>query len=61
MADSGLFSSAGGDRADKPNVLKVITDGNTNSDRKPYPTVLEPLVVSCLSSLTFYSIDQIRM
>ncbi|CAH3172036.1 unnamed protein product [Porites lobata] len=44
MANSGLFSSAGGDRADKPNVLVVITDGKTNSDSKPYSSVLAPLI-----------------
>jgi len=44
MANSGLFSSAGGDRGDKPNVLVVITDGKTNSGSKAYPTVLAPLI-----------------
>jgi len=43
-ADSGLFSSAGGDRGDKPNVLMVITDGRTNRGSKPYPRVLAPLI-----------------
>ena len=46
MANSGLFSSGGGDRADKPNVLVVITDGKTNSGSKPYSSVLAPLIVS---------------
>lgn len=44
MANSGLFSSAGGDRIDKPNVLVVITDGKTNSGSKAYKTVLAPLI-----------------
>ncbi len=46
MANSGLFSSAGGDRGDKPNVLVVITDGKTNHGSKAYSTVLRPLIVS---------------
>lgn len=46
MANTGLFSSAGGDRTDKPNVLVVITDGKTNSGSKAYQTVLAPLIVS---------------
>lgn len=49
MANSGLFSSAGGDRGDKPNVLVVITDGKTNSSSKAYSSVLAPLIVSWLS------------
>ncbi|XP_078348187.1 uncharacterized protein LOC144633234 isoform X3 [Oculina patagonica] len=44
MANSGLFSSAGGDRGDKPNVLVVITDGKTNHGSKAYSTVLRPLI-----------------
>ena len=49
MANSGLFSSAGGDRGDKPNVLVVITDGKTNSGSKAYSSVLTPLIVSWVS------------
>ena len=46
MANSELFSSRGGDRGDKPNVLIVITDGKTNSGSKAYSIVLRPLIVS---------------
>ena len=48
LANSRLFSSAGGDRGDKPNVLVVITDGQTNHGSKPYSTVLRPLIVSAV-------------
>lgn len=47
LANSQLFSSAGGLRSDKPNVLIVMTDGKTNAGSKPYKTVLAPLKVSC--------------
>ncbi|XP_031563116.1 coadhesin-like [Actinia tenebrosa] len=43
MASNELFTPAGGDRSDKPNVLLVLTDGNTNIDSKPYSVVLAPL------------------
>lgn len=56
MANSGLFSSGGGDRGDKPNVLVVITDGKTNHGSKAYSTVLRPLIVSMLFYFTFCSI-----
>ena len=49
MANSGLFTAAGGDRGDKPNVLVVITDGKTNSRSKAYSSVLAPLIVSRFS------------
>jgi len=45
MAASGLFTTAGGDRSDKPNILIVFTDGKTNRGSKPYPAVLRPLQV----------------
>ena len=45
MADSQLFSNAGGLRSDKPNVLIVMTDGKTNSGSRPYSAVLVPLKV----------------
>ena len=45
LANSQLFSSAGGLRSDKPNVLIVMTDGKTNAGSKPYKTVLAPLKV----------------
>ena len=54
MANSELFSSRGGDRGDKPNVLVVISDGKTNQGSKAYSTVLGPLIVSMLF-LLFYS------
>ncbi|XP_078364486.1 von Willebrand factor A domain-containing protein 2-like [Oculina patagonica] len=43
LANSQLFSRAGGFRSDKPNVLIVITDGKTEYGSKPYKTVLAPL------------------
>ncbi|XP_031560297.1 uncharacterized protein LOC116296417 [Actinia tenebrosa] len=43
MASNELFTTAGGDRSDKPNVLLVLTDGNTNSDSKLNSVVLAPL------------------
>ena len=46
LANSHLFSGAGGLRSDKPNVLIVMTDGKTNAGSKPYKTVLAPLKVS---------------
>ena len=45
LADSELFTAAGGDRADKPNVLLVFTDGNTNLNSEPYYKILPPLKV----------------
>lgn len=45
MAAQKLFTDAGGDRKDKPNVLIVLTDGKTNRGSKPYPEVLRPLQV----------------
>ena len=35
-----------GDRPDKPNVLLVLTDGNTNEGSKPFSQVMPPLNVS---------------
>ncbi len=46
MAASQMFSTAGGNWADKPHVLIVITDGETNPGSKAYSTVLAPLIVS---------------
>ena len=46
MAANKLFTVAGGDRNDKPNILIVLTDGKTNRGSKPYPEVLQPLQVS---------------
>ena len=45
MAAQKLFTDAGGDRKDKPNILVVLTDGKTNRGSKPYPEVLRPLQV----------------
>ena len=45
LANSQLFTGAGGQRSDKPNVLIVMTDGHTNPESKPYKTVLAPLKV----------------
>ena len=35
-----------GDRPDKPNVLLVLTDGDTNEGSKPFNQVIPPLNVS---------------
>ena len=45
LANNQLFTVAGGQRSDKPNVLIVMTDGYTNPQSKPYKTVLAPLKV----------------
>lgn len=42
MASSIFFDSAT-DRPQYPNVMIVLTDGNTNAGSKPYSEVLEPL------------------
>lgn len=55
MANSGLFSSGGGDRGDKPNVLVVISDGKTNRGSKAYSTVLRPLIVSMLFFILYFA------
>ena len=67
MANSGLFSSSGGDRGDKRNVLVVITDGKTNRGSKPYSSVLAPLIVStspssilCSYFVAFFSVTSER-
>lgn len=51
LANSQLFSSAGGDRSNRKNVLIVMTDGKTNAGSKPYKTVLAPLKVKVTSPL----------
>ena len=51
MASSQLFTTAGGDRSTKPNILIVFTDGKTNEGSKPYPDALRSLQVSPNSSL----------
>ena len=53
LANSQLFSSAGGDRSNRKNVLVVMTDGKTNAGSKPYKTVLAPLKVNVTSPLVF--------
>ena len=50
LANNQLFTDAGGQRSDKPNVLIVMTDGHTNPGSKPYKTVLAPLKVGCFLS-----------
>ena len=37
-----------GDRPEKPNVLIVLTDGDTNEGSRPFPEVLPPLEVLTL-------------
>lgn len=54
LANTQLFTNAGGLRSDKPNVLIVMTDGKTNAGSKPYKTVLAPLKVGRVLS---YSIS----
>lgn len=49
MASSQLFTAAGGDRPNKPNILIVFTDGKTNYGSKPYPDVLRPLQVRVIN------------
>lgn len=54
LANMELFSEQGGDRADKPNVLIVITDGRTNPiSSQPYSEVLQPLQVTITKPLCF--------
>ncbi|KAJ7383096.1 hypothetical protein OS493_030626 [Desmophyllum pertusum] len=49
-ANMDLFSEKGGDRADKPDVLIVITDGLTHpTESTPYPTVLKPFKASIVT------------
>jgi len=40
-----------GDRPDIPNVLLVLTDGNTNEGSKPFSQVLPPLKVIPINKL----------
>ena len=42
-----------GDRPDVPNVLLVLTDGNTNEGSKPFSQVLTPLEVFKISYYFF--------
>ena len=45
MAESKLFSCAGGERPNVPHVLIVITDGKTSRRSKKYEDVLRPFKV----------------
>ena len=45
MAGEVMFTTAGGDRPDKPDVLVILTDGKTNKDSQPYDVVNKPLRV----------------
>ena len=45
MANNELFTAAGGDRPDKPNVLLVFTDGNPRGLYKPFSETVPPLEV----------------
>ena len=47
-----------GDRPDKPNVLLVLTDGDTNEGSKPFSQVTPPLNVSCLSNRRSKRLDR---
>ncbi|XP_078375577.1 coadhesin-like isoform X1 [Oculina patagonica] len=42
-AGTVMFTSEGGDRPDKPDILVVLTDGRTNVNSKPYDEVNKPL------------------
>jgi Mg-chelatase subunit ChlD len=54
MASDVLFTSAGGDRSDKENILLVFTDGKTNPGSKTYTQVLRPLQVKLLIIIITY-------
>jgi len=49
-----------GDRPDKPNVLIVLTDGNTNEGSKPFSQVIPPLDVSNCSQTIIASLIVFR-
>ena len=52
MANNELFTAAGGDRPDKPNVLLVFTDGKPSRRSKPFSETIPPLeVCSFISAL----------
>ena len=53
MANKELFTAAGGDRPDKPNVLLVFTDGKPTRPYKPFSETIPPLEVG-ISLLIFY-------
>ena len=48
MVGRELYSDRGGDRIHVPNVLAVITDGDTDPNSEPYKDVLKPLKVQSL-------------
>ena len=52
LANYSLFTAAGGDRPDKPNMLFVLTDGKPypttkKSGYKPFDVTIPPLEVCC--------------
>ena len=49
-----------GDRPDKPNVLLVLTDGDTNEGSKPFSQVNPPLNVSHLSNSRSKHLDRLE-
>ena len=49
-----------GDRPDKPNVLLVLTDGDTNEGSKPFSQVIPPLNVSYLSNSRSKHLDRLE-
>lgn len=49
-AGEKLFTIANGERANKPDVLIVLTDGRTNPASEPYEDALIPLQVNLISS-----------
>ena len=64
LANYGLFTAAGGDRPDKPNMLFVLTDGKPypttkKSGYKPFDVTIPPLEVCCrINRLKGLSLDK---
>lgn len=58
-ASTDVFSVEGGDRPEKPNVLIIITDGNTHQDSTSYQTVLAPFAASIVNSLNISFIGSV--
>ena len=64
LANSSLFTTSGGDRPDKPNLLFLLTDGkpyptSKRSGYKPFDVTIPPLEVCCrINRLKGLSSDQ---
>ena len=50
-----------GDRPEKPNVLIVLTDGDTNEGSRPFPEVLPPLEVLTLLVEVYFEQQSISL